>query len=347
MAVPLVIYVAVSQGQRLLAGLAGVDYRPDFQALQGERIIAYRQRVLEHALPGSVDLLFAGTSRTMADYDVSRIARRLISAGGCDHEPLAYNAGNIANYYDAFLRWLRQGQSHAKVMVLEFSPHELLRHQGQTTQPAGEALFQRYRQGIAAFERRFSAYFLYYLGFGDPLRLNVPVHAVGRELRAGHLAAAFSLMRVVNGYGQVLQGDGQVYYRNYFTRAWQSRLAQPLMSELDTYASMNLRHAPDPIAWSAMQAIIQLAASRGTRLVFVRPAVSAAMYRLENRMQGKLIARFTGYLRQQGVPYIDLNPAQYASTDDSHIDWFDTPALADRLAGLLMPVIDTKKLECS
>ncbi len=348
LAVLLLIYGGVSQGQRLLAWIAGLDYRADFQALEGEHIIDFRERVLRHAIPASIDLLFAGTSRTMADYDATRVSDGLAPLGACYTPPLAFNAGNIANHYDAFLRWYRQSQAHVRVMVLEFSPHVLLRHQGQSaTGPApGTSLFQRYRHRIAAFERRFSAYVLYYLGFGDPLRLNIPVHAVAHELRAGRLAAAYTLMRAVNGYGQVLQTDGQVYYRHYFSYPWQSRLARPLMSELETYAGRNLRPEPDPIAWSSMQAIIRLAAKRGTRLVFVRPAVSAAMYRLENRMQGRLIMRFTSYLAQQQVSYIDLNPAEYASTDDSHIDWFDTPALADRLAGLLAMLPGVRVPEC-
>lgn len=344
----LLIYISVAQGQRLLAHLAGVAYRPDYQALQGERIIAYRNAVLRHDLPASIDLLFAGTSRTMADYDASRVMRGLSRGPACPQTPLALNAGNIANHYDAFLRWYRQSQSHIRIMVLEFSPHVLLRHHGPdvlaSSAPVG--LFQRYRRGVEDFERRFSAYVLYGIGFGDPLRLNIPVHAVARALRSGNPAGAYSLMRAVNGYGQVLQADGQVYYRNYFFAPWQSRLARPLMSELGTYAGRNLRHDPDPVAWSSMQAIIRLAARRGTRLVFVRPAVSDGMYRLENRMQGPLIARFTSYLRQQRLPYIDLNPNEYASTDDSHIDWFDTPALADRLAGSLATVLGKRVMAC-
>ena len=63
------------------------------------------------------------------------------------------------------------------------------------------------------------------------------------------------------------------------------------------------------------------------------------MYALEEQTHGDLIARVARYLEDQGIPYIDLNPGDYHSTDLSHIDWYDTARLSADFAKRLAPVI--------
>ena len=343
---PFVAALALVAGaMRLLAFLAGQPYVPYNPDLEGAKIVASRDRARDNPSV-KYDLIFGGTSRTLADYDTEIAAAELGRRCRADRHLTSYNLGRLALFYSVFLDYLRTSEL-PKLLVLEFSPHVLLDYSPDgKPRPPQEARadwlgYEAYRSRLKLDEVVFTGAAESALGLSDLIQMN-PGHLVliVRALRRhpdNRLARLYYMLRSTQGEGVRIGDAGQVLYRIYFPGRDAAKLVDDVESEYGKYVGW-LASPPDPDAWRSFTGILDLFASGG-QVVVVRPPVAPEIYALENKRQAAMIADVAAYLRGRGVAYIDMNGGDYFSTDRTHIDWYDTARLSRDVARRLAEVV--------
>lgn len=341
----IVVLALVAGAMRLLAFLADQPYVPYNPDLEGARIVESRDRA--RADPNAkYDVIFGGTSRTLADYNTESVAALLGERCGADRRLTSYNLGRLALFYSVFLDYLRASEP-PKLLVLEFSPHVLLDYSpGGKPRPQEDARsdwlgYEAYRARLKLDEVIFAGAVEAALGLSDLIQMN-PGHLVLmiRALQRHSdqwLARLYYMLRSTQGEGVRIGDAGQVLYRIYFPSREAAKLVDNVESEYDKYVGW-LSSPPDADAWRSFTQILDLFES-GRQVVVVRPPVAPELYALENKKQGAMIEEVTGYLRRRGVAYFDMNDGDYFSTDRTHVDWYDTARLSGDVAGRLVKVI--------
>ena len=342
-----IVVIVLAGAMRLLAFLAGETFTPYNPDLEGARILAHRADLIEGDFPRGYDVLFAGTSRTMADFAADDIATDLGEACHAGRRIAGYNLGNVADSYQEFLARIRH-IDRPRLLVLEFSPHVMLEDAPAAPPRANRLVrvYRRYRTNLAIFETMFAGWLKGQLGIAELIHLQPGQwQKLAQTMPRGDgrdLARLYYLLRVFQGYGTRIAEAGQVYYWTYFPNPAAAQLVDGAASEYDLYTSL-LSAQPSDSAWRSFGEILDLF-DAAHQIVVVRPAVSAPIYRLENAKQSELILRVTRYLRDRGIAYIDLNPNEYRSTDGSHIDWYDTKRVSQDLAARLSRFIRFRDL---
>jgi hypothetical protein len=335
------LLILILEGNALwaLARISGEPLIALNEQREGALILERRERLIQGHLPHGYDIVFAGTSRTMADYAASEIARNLTERCKLTRSLTAYNLGNVSNYFDVFSPLTGDAEGF-RVLVLEFAPHTFLHHKENTVE---EKSYERYRNLIKRFETWTTGAAKHALGLDNMIQVN---HGMIDMLYSKRHENNFSsrtflyMLQGAKGYGQSIQPDGQVFYRAFMPDRTPGPLLQSLYgTELSAFQSIHLASPWDDIAWKAFTDIIRKFTVPGKQIIIMRPPVSSAMYSLENEMQAGTILRVREYLHSKGIPYIDMNPTPYYSTDMSHIDWYDTPLLAKDVARRLEKTI--------
>lgn len=334
----LALVAALNLAPRLMAWWSGQSYYAYNPPLQGERILSGRRALLEGRFPKGQDLWLAGTSRTMADFSATLIARELARHLDLAKPPAAYNLGNVANSYADFARGLQKGNL-PRLLVLEFSPHIISEPCQQQRAATGGTLnraYHDYRLWIDQKERWLSGWarrlsLLEGLPRLSPLTLDylhtlAPIDGHRRE-------KAYYATRIADGAAAKLQADGQVWYWSYLSGAQASRLVHPYAAKSDIANFRRLLpRADNPCQWRAFQHLVRTFTQNGRHLVVLRPPLSSTLLQMENQAKGALLQRVRQFLAENNAIYLDLNPGDYSSADGSHVDWFDTPRLSRRLA---------------
>jgi len=336
-----VVLAALAGGMRLLAFVAGQPYVPYNADLSGARVLQQREAV-ESQLPSGYDVLFAGTSRTMADFDAHAIGVTLTRRCGLARPLPSYNVGRVANSYGGFLAMLRRVEL-PKLLVLEFSPHVMLGDTSGNADPADapEPIYQKYRRKLTVAQTLFSGEILGAFGLDEmmnlrPGQLVLIVRALERH-KDHRLARLYYMLRSAQSIGMRATDSGQVLYRTYLPNRAAAELTGDMASEIRVYERV-LSAPPDPHAWQSFTKVLALFGS-DRQVVVVRPPVDPRLYALENEKQGPMVARVKAYLHAHGIAYIDLNGGGYYTTDRNHIDWYETARLSRDFARRLVPVI--------
>jgi hypothetical protein len=327
----LLLATALSQIAPTCAWLFDIRYIPHNDGLEGSRIMATRAENGRGEHLDNLDILLIGSSRTMADFSSDVIARNLSENG----RPVrAYNLGNLGNDW----RWADAnltGTRMPRVLVLEFSPHLFAVPYPTDT---GKDWYDTYREWVAQIEVGVSGTVREGLGLHTMLKLNhASAKAAYRALTDDTIGLAdlFFYLRYEGEGGQMMRDDGQVYYHSFLPdrSAGQGVRAFGIRG-LDPFAAM--AGQSNPSAWNAFDSLLRRAIDH-CEIVIVRPPVDSAMYDLENSTFAEIITRMCSRLKAYGIPYIDLNPHPYFSTDMSHIDWYETTALSRELARRMAP----------
>ena len=77
----------------------------------------------------------------------------------------------------------------------------------------------------------------------------------------------------------------------------------------------------------------------GREIVVWRPPVDSWLYEIENKEKTAEIVAVRSLLAENRVPYVDMNPHDYSTSDLSHVDWFDTPRRSEELATRIVDVL--------
>lgn len=345
--IPFFCVIAVLAGMmRLLAGLAGERYVAFNPELAGAVILEHRARLAQGDYPPGQDFYFAGTSRTMADFAPGPVAAVLNRRCDADHPLTGYNLGNVADDYGAFYTQLRR-VGLPRLLVLELMPRVLLddptgAHGVEARPPSGalERSYRDYKTRMSIFETYVAGGTREFLALGDLVNIR-PGQLVllwqALQNRDDRLARVYYALRNFQGSGSRMADRGQVDYRSYLPDRRAASLSGDSASEYQAYAVW-LKAPPRAAAWQDLVNILDLFGP-DREVVVVRAPVAPVMYALEERTHGDLLARAARYFNERAIPYIDLNPGDYHSTDLSHIDWYDTARLSEDFAKRLASVV--------
>jgi hypothetical protein len=308
-------------------------------SLEGGRILRYRKQIESPSFAKDADILFVGTSRTMADYDPDIFAQTLSKNIPLPYTPSGRNLGNLGNAPTSLEAYLNAGKLRPKILVLEFSPHIFsLKEEKPLTQ------FDNYRSTVMIQDLLISGWTAQILGLENTWAASYLL-ATLLNPTANHARTCVEKQMKAYQYGQRLRENGQVYYRVYLPDWKSTKIARehgfvPLEYKAfqDIYLVGKFRESE----WEAYKRIIQSARSKGVLVIVVRPAVAPELYDLENQKK-RVVDTVTQYLAKQNVVYVDLNPNDYHSLDMSHIDWYDTPRLSADLALKIIPLVDWQK----
>lgn len=326
------IFITVSHIPFILAKQSGVEFTPFNANLEGAKILHHRNTIKKDD-GRKYDFLMAGTSRTMADFSPQIIAETYGNLRGTSQQYLGRNLGNIANYYVEFEMLYTQLPQH-DVLVLEFSPHMLLGGLDEYQDRHNFNYFKEYRRRLDEFEFRLTGLFQKVIGFEERFVLNPRMirdlynHFVNKSISLKRL---FTKSRVNNGYGQVLQADGQIFYYTYIPDEVTGESLRKYRSEYKTYKNKILKQPFSQLSFEAFKNIVLME----SKIVVVRPPVARELYKLENTLAEEEVRMVEQFLQENNITYIDMNPGQWFSTDMSHIDWYDTAEVSRALATLL------------
>lgn len=341
----IVILIACSQALHGFASICASNVTPYNESLEGARIMLYKKEIENPASVKDVDILFAGTSRTMADYDPQVFAKTLAANVPLPYAPSARNLGNMANYPTLFEAYLKSGGLRPKLLIIEFSPHIFIR-EAEAQKPPDR--FSEYRVNVKIqelFVEGWSAqiFGLEELGWISPSSLYAL--SKSRVTQSAACGAELDIFRLgAYGYGQKLKEGGQVAYRTYLPNRQASEKARSLIqTEYGMFESVYLVGSFNESEWEAYKRIISDADSQGS-VVVVRPPLDPELYALENQQLPDVVNLVTEYLASNGIPYVDMNSHNYYSLDMSHVDWYDTPKLSEDLALKIIPLADWRSL---
>lgn len=332
----LVLLALIANSNRIWSSLVQADYHPVNKNLEGARILEAREDPVAAARAAGATLFVAGTSRSMANYDAVLLAELL----GRDRkgEPyVGYNLGNVANHPSVFMRSHELGDIPG-LWIIEFSPHMLLDYGAVSADPPGddtwEGRFRRYRARQLRLEARASGLAAAWTGFADRARLTpgtVARAGLSTIGRGSDSRTVFYQSLHSSGPGQVLHRNGHVHYFRYLPGVESSTLLRRVQPGALPGYHATLSRPFVQAEWDAYRSWVRTAAATGSAVV-VRPPVSPELYALEIERTEGVIRRVTDWLETEGIPYIDLNDAEYGSTDGSHVDWYDTERLTRTLA---------------
>ncbi len=327
------ILLAANLALRRFDSLCGGE--PYNVSLEGARILRYRQLMQNPQFAQGAEILFVGTSRTMADYDPEIFAQTLSRELGLARVPAALNLGNLGNYPAQLEAYLKAGELRPKILILEFSPHIF------TLEEDAQTPFRRYKAAVAPYELFVSGWATQALGLQNlswavsyeaaailQPRLNRQTLCLRERLRAYR-------------YGQRLKPNGQVWYRVYLPDSAAAELARrkgfaPV--EYGAFEKIYLAGDFKETEWQAYQRIVAEVFANGGAVIIVRPPVAPELYALENR-QKRILKTAAAFFAARGVPYLDLNPHAYRTLDMSHVDWYDTAKLSADLAARAAPYV--------
>lgn len=345
----LLIVLLLSRGPQILALFGHMKYIEYHVTLEGNRILRAREKLLKGEYPPNYQMLLAGSSRTMADFGPRLIEAEIGKTLQGLPRIRGFNLGNVANCYSDFEKHVRK--YGPPLLVLEFSPHLMLKSMRcNESLPEPSAIhrgFSAYRKWIEEREQKVSGFVLAKLGLDEflTLRAGVPKLLWSALRNKEHdFSRVYVATRSHNGYGQVIQPDGQVFYHAYLPDKRAAKLYREL--EGGSYGEFDLRlNSPlDEIQWNSLKRIIELFSGPGRQLVVLRPPVAPELYLLENRRQAPQIERVISYLSKHHVPYLDMNPNEFFMADESHIDWFDTNQASQTLGRFLFQNVDWNNL---
>ncbi|MEX1071855.1 MAG: hypothetical protein WEC37_04435 [Anaerolineales bacterium] len=313
-----------------LAFMSQIDIVKFNEAKNGALILAQRMD-FEAAIPPECDIYFAGTSRTMADYDPSLFAQIIQSNLGLAAIPCGLNLGNLGNSPRFLLRAAQNANLKPDLLILEFSPHIFSRDQETQEQ---RTIFQNYRSSIQILELGVSGYLREKLLLNGTLKIDpAAVFILARSERAFTAEEIYLFLTYSHfGRGQTYNSDGQVSYRTYLSDSEALKIfAGDIDADLDNFIGRNQAFNSDE--WNAYLGIINYVSVN--RIVVVRPPVSPEMYLFENEEMGKIIEMAQNVFDQIGILYIDLNPNEYSILDSSHVDWIDTDQVTTNLVQIM------------
>lgn len=336
----LLIMFIFGQSSALVARICDEPVVVYNQQLEGAKVLFYRQEIADGNFPDS-EIWLAGTSRTMSDYDPTIISETLYESIALQKVPTIYNLGNVANYYSIFERQLRKSEVKPKLLILEYSPFLFYRVADESDQQT--SLYERYKSMTYIQELFVAGWVKKIFGIEDVFYFDIKT-VLGiyrknfeRNLEVG-CSDIYYALRSNYGYGQQIKNNGQVVYRVYLpNRAAAQRVRLFDNGEYDTYKNVYLTGYFNEDEWESFQRIVQ---DPSFAVVVVRPPIDPKLYNLENEMLPEITERVENGLRAIEIPYIDMNPHNYFSTDMSHIDWYDTPKVSTDLAFRLIPAVD-------
>lgn len=339
-----IILIVCGQALNLIGLICGAQLESYNQNLEGARILLYRRGLADSTSLKKIDILFAGTSRTMADYDPEIFAETLAKNIPLPSTPTGRNLGNLANYPDTFESYLNSGQVHPKLLIIEFSPHMFVLPDEVAEK---SDLYSKYRLNTRIQELFIDGWIRKMLGLDDLGWLSPSALLSLTNTRSARRLTCGGKLDVIRlnayGYGQRLKEGGQVPYHVYLPdRQAAESMRQFASTEYAEYKNVYLVGSFKDPEWEAYKRIIRSVQSHGS-VVVVRPAVDPALYALENQQLPSVIGTVTQYLASNEIPYVDMNPNDYSALDTSHIDWYDTPKLSQDLALKIIPLVDWDK----
>ncbi len=347
--IPLVAIVfCLSRSGRWIAWLTDIEY-VEYSALdEGNRIVESRKQFLEYGLPENVPIAFAGSSRLMADFSPNVAVEQVRTVVKLDKAVRAYNFGNIAQCYDTFEKRLTSPQP--RLLILEYSPTMMVGPDcdqviGSLARKNG--LFDRYRSSLDRLERSLSASVRGALGIDEFPKVHKHFSRFALGLLSGDLGltALYIYLRASNGYGQVLQPDGQTIYRVYLPNREAAQIHRNIIgSEFELYAE-GLKRDWSRKQWMGLHRLTERYSSPGYQLVVVRAPVSPELYELENNLQRDQLHDVVTWLAKNKIQYMDMNPNAYFVTDMSHLDWFDTPTASKQLGDWLARKVQWQSIQ--
>lgn len=337
------VYFACGNSLRFLARISHRPFHAYNEQLEGARILDARRGLLRGRYPQGRDILFAGTSRMMADVSPSVFAERLKHDLGAHREFRAYNLGNVANNLPAFTQALSADLEPA-LLVLELHPNMFTAPAPGTGAEPG--FFDSYREQETLAELAAAGTLKRMAHTISPARLGTHTIVSIRMMlqsRPPDPGPVYYAHLNQYGYGQVLQPDGQVYYRRFLAGRADGEQLRQWCSEFPTYSAMLPaagRHEP---SYAAFRNLLRRLAP-DHRIIVVRLPVSERIYNLENATMSRMYARAAALMHRYGVPYVDMNPGDYFQADESHTDWYDTSRLSRDFAGLAAPFVSSGPL---
>lgn len=332
-----VCFLLIRQVPSIIASSADLEFIPYNASLEGAKILHHRNKV-RYDDGRNYDFILAGTSRTMSDYSPSIISKELAASCSIQKELKGWNLGNIANDYAEFEEMLPHLSNH-KLLLLEFSPHMVLGQSEEDSNRLDLHFFNNYRRVINEWETRLTGYFKKLISFEERFVFNP------RIIRAVYnyfirdsisLQRMFILNRMNTGYGQRLQEDGQVHYYTFIPDEKVGKTIREKRAEYNSYKNRTLSKPFSPERLEALERIIKI---KEENLIVIRPPIDSELYELENQMAKNQITKVQNLLHHYRIPYIDMNPHPWYSTDMSHIDWYDTPRASKELAAKLFPIL--------
>lgn len=309
-------------------------------SLEGAKILRYRRLIQNPKFAQDADILFVGTSRTMADYNPDIFARTVSERLGLARVPVGLNLGNLGNYPTEFEAYLKQGGLRPKLLILEFSPHIF------TLEEDPQTPFRRYRAAVAPYELFAGGLLIQALGLENlPWAASYWAATIAQPRANREWICLRERLRAYN-YGQRLQPNGQVFYRIYLPDSAAADLARrkgfaPV--EYGAFEKIYLAGGFKEQQWAAYQRIIADVAANGGVVILVRPPVAPELYALENGKK-PILKKTLAYFAEEQIPYVDLNPHAYRALDMSHVDWYDTAALSEDLALRILPYLSAASL---
>ena len=290
------------------------------------------------ATTASAKTLLIGTSRTMADYNPEQIEKTWRKhQWGTSYSPV-FNLGNLGNWPSQLLANKQVFDINPTLVVLEFSPHMFLT--GAPIKPTRTSRYEQYRQWKKTTESLLLGWITSTTGLDDTLNLWPRtiigfLNAIKNHSREACAATFYETLRS-NGFGQILGPRGQVTYRNYLPdRQAAILLNQRFSGSLEEYRNRFQRKKMSEKELKSYLEIIDKFAQKA-QVVIVRPPLDERMYKLENRYGAKLSETLISQLGKRRIPFIDLNPNNFYSSDQSHIDWYDTDHASTVLANGLL-----------
>lgn len=277
------------------------------------------------------DTYFIGTSRTMADFDPSLFADLIQEANISPELSCATNLGNLGNSAIQLSQAFPVDIINPDLVIVEFSPHTFFT---TTDLQAEKSAFTDHSRNKQYIELTLDGWLRKSLHLEgtlqiDPAALYIYANQAGKGLAESTDLYPF-LATSYFGAGQRFQGDGQVWYRSYFKDSDSARgISEWVDTSLNDFEQSYSETAFSEAEWEAFLDFVQSLGNK--RVVIVRPPVSEDLYKFENDELGEPIEKLRVAVKQMDLFYIDINPNDFFSLDESHVDWYETPRLTESL----------------
>lgn len=331
------IYFALSYLMTIWGALIGEPYIDCNEKLEGARILSQRRPLEAGDFPEDVDIYFVGTSRIKADIDSEAIVdyfNKRLPAGKFLN---AYNLGNIARLMSMLDESLK-GRKEPAFLVLEYHPSLFL---FDFTQAEKDNAFSNYKVSLKIAEMAFEGHIKQILGLKNMIKFGPETFSAFKSVfidKRMDQRDFYYYQIARNGICQRLKKGGQITYRNFL----KDREAGKHISRWYSAKAIHSNYIGRkriPEIWSAFERIIDRFSKEG-RVVVVRMPVTPEFYQLENQYEGDILKKFLKILSARNVPYIDMNPHDYYSSDPQHLDWYDTRRFSLDLAERLFPYVN-------